>query len=361
MLYPSGVLMEINPYKLLALRLDFLPNGFPATEDGVELKLLAKLFSPEEAALASQLRPSLETSDQIAKRIGGSSEELKQILKGMARRGLITCARVDKGIGFGIMPFVVGFYEMQVNHIDRELASLFEAYYQTAASKMFAVEPQFHRVVPVAESIPNNLEIQPFESVKNILNQAKAWGVVDCICRKQKALIGKACQHPLDVCMVLSPVSGAFDNSKTVQRLTLAEAEATLHRAAEAGLVHSVSNNQKGIWYICNCCTCSCGILRGIAELGLANVVARSAFVSRVDKEICIGCETCLPFCQFGALSCDLTAYVDEARCVGCGICVYHCPENAIKLEIRPIAEIKPPPANEFAWREARARARGLL
>ena len=33
-------------YRTLAQRLDSLPNGFPPTEDGVELRLLAHLFTP---------------------------------------------------------------------------------------------------------------------------------------------------------------------------------------------------------------------------------------------------------------------------------------------------------------------------
>lgn len=51
---------EHNAYKRLAERLDCLPNGFPPTDDGTELKLLARLFTPEEAELASQLRLILE-------------------------------------------------------------------------------------------------------------------------------------------------------------------------------------------------------------------------------------------------------------------------------------------------------------
>ena len=39
-------------YRKLAQRLDTIPNGFPATESGVELRLLEKMFTPEEAALA---------------------------------------------------------------------------------------------------------------------------------------------------------------------------------------------------------------------------------------------------------------------------------------------------------------------
>jgi hypothetical protein len=55
-------------YKQLAERLDTIPNGFPTTESGVELKLLAKLFTPEEAALTVQLKLTPESVEQIAER-----------------------------------------------------------------------------------------------------------------------------------------------------------------------------------------------------------------------------------------------------------------------------------------------------
>ena len=58
--------MTPDPYKLLAERLDALPNGFPPTADGSELRLLEKLFTPEEAELASQLRLTLETPERLA-------------------------------------------------------------------------------------------------------------------------------------------------------------------------------------------------------------------------------------------------------------------------------------------------------
>jgi hypothetical protein len=65
--------MENTPYKQLAERLDALPNGFPPTEDGIELELLARLFTQEEAECASQLRMTPETPAQIAVRTGRTS------------------------------------------------------------------------------------------------------------------------------------------------------------------------------------------------------------------------------------------------------------------------------------------------
>lgn len=350
-------------YEQLATRLDQLPHGFPPTQDGAELRLLAKIFTPEEAELAAQLRLKLETPQEINARIGGERKHVRESLKAMARKGLIEIGRAEGGLGYGLMPFVVGIYEMQIARLDAEMAELFEAYYQQAFGKMVGVQPAFQRVIPVNETIKTDVEVSPFESATDIVASAKAWGVVDCICRKQKALIGDPCDHPLDVCMLLSQRPGAFDDNSVVEALTQEQALATLKRAAEAGLVHSVSNTREEIRYICNCCTCSCGILRGMAEMGIANVVARSAFVNQVDQELCLGCELCLDACQFDALRMDeegMVVQVKAIRCVGCGVCAPVCPEGALSLVRRPEAEVLATPEGKRDWIEARAADRGM-
>jgi len=351
--------VEPEAYKQLAERLDALPNGFPAAEDGIELELLARLFSPEEARCAAHLRLTPETPAQIAARTGDDPAALRLLLKSMAKKGLIEVHKTSEGLGYALMPFVVGFYENQNTRLDAELARLVERYFQRAFTRMLPVEPQFHRVVPVGETIPVNIDVQPFESAASIVNQAQAWGVIDCICRKQKALIGEACEHPIDVCMVFSAVPGAFDHAPEVTVQTREEALATLRRASAAGLIHTVDNNQDRSGYICNCCTCSCGLLRGVAELGIANVVARSAFVSVVDDGLCLGCEDCTSACQFDALALSGgIMQVDRRRCVGCGQCVLKCTQEALSLARRPEGEIKPVPATRHDWRRERAANR---
>jgi hypothetical protein len=95
--------MSKNPYKRLAERLDALPNGFPPTADGAELRLLAKLFTAEEAAIAADLRLTLETPKVFSERVGGDAKELKRHLKGMARRGLIAWGKTDEGIAYRLL------------------------------------------------------------------------------------------------------------------------------------------------------------------------------------------------------------------------------------------------------------------
>jgi ferredoxin len=344
-------------YRKLAQRLDALPHGFPPTEDGVELRLLAKLMTPEEAELVAQLRLTPESHRTLAKRLDSDPRALRQQLKALVRRGLITVGRAERGLGYRLLPFVVGIYEMQAATIDAELAELFERYYRQAFQQALTWQPSVHRVVPIHESVDVSLEIRPYEDVVTILKDAAAWGVTDCICRRQQELIGQPCEHPVDVCMVLGDRPGAFDRQDGVRALTRDEAKATLRRAADAGLVHSVSNTRRGLWYICNCCTCACGILRGIAEVGVERAIARAPFRSHVDAEACVGCGLCVERCPFGAVTVDGAAQIDSARCTGCGLCVAACPQDALSLVRR--ADVAPPPAEEQDWMQDRAAARG--
>jgi electron transport complex protein RnfB len=341
-------------YRRLARSLDALPNRFPAAEDDADLRLLAKIFTPSEADLAASLLPELETPANISERLERDPRQTTAQLKEMVKKGLIAFGKTSQGRpGFGLLPFVVGIYEAQAGTIDAELARLFEDYFKKVYRTTLTITPQVHRVIPVGVSVKNNMEVHPFESVTGLVEHAKSWGVLDCICRTQKALIGEACAHPRDVCMVLSEKEDAFAGGVgPIRPLSQAQALQTLQRAAQAGLVHCVSNNQRDLWYICNCCTCSCGILRGMAEMGIANVVARSAFINRVEPDLCAGCGDCLSACQFHALELDGTARVDENRCVGCGVCVPVCPQGALGLERRP-GEAEPPTTEED-WRAAR-------
>jgi heterodisulfide reductase subunit A-like polyferredoxin len=132
------------------------------------------------------------------------------------------------------------------------------------------------------------------------------------------------------------------------------EALAILKLSADAGLVHSVSNTQEGNYYICNCCACSCGFLRGMADFGMANVMARSAFVNQMDESLCIACGECVEVCAFSALTLKDVIEINETRCVGCGVCVPVCPSGALSLRRRPEAEIKAIPRTAEEWAASR-------
>ena len=150
-----------------------------------------------------------------------------------------------------------------------------------------------------------------------------------------------------------------FDRTEDIRAITREEALTILDEANKAGLVHSTNNAQDEVYYICNCCTCSCGVLRSMVDYGSEHSIARSDFYATVDEDICTGCETCLDRCQFNAMVMnDGICNVIEANCYGCGLCVTSCPEEALSMVQKNPKEITPPPENDEAWRAIREKER---
>jgi electron transport complex protein RnfB len=350
-------------YRTLAQHLDAIPNGFPPTESGVELRLLARLFTPQEAVLASVMRLTPEPSAQIGARVGLAPEEAHRALKEMARKGLIEASREGRELRFGLLPFAIGFYEAQGSRLDAELATLVEQYFQEIkGGAISGHSPPLHRVIPVGEAVPADLDILPYQRASDIVEGAKAWGVIGCICRRQQKLVGKGCQRPADNCLVYAPVEGAFDRSHSVRAISKEEALRVLREAEEAGLVHTTMNHQAPANYICNCCSCCCGVLRGLTEFGQPAAVAHSGFQATVDQTLCVGCGDCVERCPTGAISLqDDVSTVQAQRCIGCGLCVAACSSGALSLCPRPESERIPPPADLADWLAQRAQARGIL
>ena len=81
--------MRDDAYELLAEALDRLPNGFPRTASGIEIEILKRIFSHEEAYIASQMGRKHEHFDVIAKRAQRPAEQVKAQMIAMAKRGLV--------------------------------------------------------------------------------------------------------------------------------------------------------------------------------------------------------------------------------------------------------------------------------
>ena len=348
--------MSREMYQKLAQQLDSLPNRFPATESGVEIRLLERIFDPHEAALAAEMGFQKEPASVIATRANVPEKEARKTLKDMVRKRVILFSKTEDGLVFGLMPFVVGVYEELLPRLDEELARLFEDYFQETQGNITGKGLSVHRVVPVQESIDFELEVFPYEKASSLIENAKSWGVRDCICRVQQKLIGDPCEHPVENCLVFAPIEGAFDRSEVDRAISKEEALEILHQAEDAGLVHTTGNYQDHNSYICNCCTCSCGILRSMAEFNNSSAVAKADFLAIVDEDLCVACGDCLSRCQFGALDLDGDiCLVDAANCVGCGLCVPACPEDALILIRRPEGEVPPPPDSIKTWGQMRS------
>jgi len=259
---------------------------------------------------------------------------------------------------FRLAPFIVGIYESQLENMDHELAHLVEEYMNNGgAVGIMKPQPALHRVIPAQGAVKSEW-ILPYDDVRAMLKAAKKFSVRDCICRVQQDLLGdRKCDFPLKNCLSFSSIERPDRPGDISQE----EALGILDQSEEVGLVHTVSNIIKGVFYVCNCCGCCCGILLGITKWGIEKSVAYANYYVVIDLDKCQRCGICIERCQVNAISeQDGVALVDLIRCIGCGLCVTGCPEKAVKLVRKPDSEIVHPPENFAAWESERLKNRGL-
>lgn len=350
--------MNDSVYLELRKMLDVIPNGFPATESGVEIRLLKKIFTEEEARLATRLKFKFETPAAISQRTGIDKEYLEAMLHKMRKNGQLFGLRLGGTSYYKLMPFIFGIYEFQVSRMDEELAMLVKEYMEQAfINEFFTRNPPLHKVIPIGIDVHDESRIEPYESVVKLIEGAKSWAVQDCICKKNKALIGERCDKPMEVCLAFAPVEHVFDNNDYGRPITKDEAYRILKLSEDAGLVHQTSNTASGHIYICNCCKCCCGLLSSYVNIS-KNAVAKSNYIAVVDKDLCTSCGVCADRCQADAIEVNEYAHVKD--CIGCGLCVSTCQSEAIKLVRRESQDQADVPRDEIEWWEKRACDRGI-
>lgn len=349
-------------YKQLAKRLDELPNGFPATESGLELTILQKIFTRDDAEIALKLKPVPETAEGISDRIGIPLSKLQAILDAMVEKGQIGSTRMYGNQMYMLVPFVFGIYEFQLNRLDKELSDLVGKYSPTFMRHLGSFAPALSRVVPVNAQIKGKHQVHRYEDVHALIENSRSFQLMECICRKDRALHGHPCTHDTEVCLAISIHEGAFDRYPMGRIVSREEALRVVSSAEEQGLVHSTYNVRSEHTYICNCCSCCCGLLRGMKYFKVPHLIAGSNFRAIINTETCQACGVCATErCPVNAITEEQGMYrVLPERCIGCGVCTSTCPTGSISLARKPAHEQDEPPKDPTDWYISKAGSRGI-
>lgn len=313
-------------------------------------QLLKALFDEEEALVAVNLSPlSPEPPEQVAERMGQDAATVAQLLDRMADKGLIYCNQRDGSKWYKVIQVVPGIFELQfmrgeITQRTKELARLFEAYFQSAQKKgkKLPLTP-FARVIPVEKTVEADLQVFPYERAAHYIESAQVISVSTCYCRHEKRLLDKGCDNPDEVCLQFGAFARFLIQRGFGRQIGKEEAHRILMRSRDAGLVHTSNNTRDHVDFICNCCGCCCGILQSVKSSTMPSMAASSNYVARVNQQRCVACGDCAERCHMEAVEIHSSgAQVDPNKCIGCGVCVNFCPSEALALVARA-QRLEPP------------------
>ncbi len=323
-------------YERLRAFLDRFPIGFPRTSSGVELVILKRLFTGEDAEAVLMLTALPEDAAAIAARTGTDEQTVSERMESLADRGLAFRMRRGEKTLFNAVPFMIGLYEYSVQHMDAELARLYSEYYEAAfQAEMAAGDVPGFKVIPIGHTLREDMVLMPSCMLEDRVRAARIISVAPCICRKEAELTGTPCGLPRETCLHFGVAAEFYIENGIGRKISADEALAIIRKADEAGLVHA-GVNTRHLSNLCNCCPCCCASMKGITSKGLdRHGYLNALFEAVIDDSSCSGCGVCADRCPVHAVTIEDIAIVDRKMCLGCGLCSTACPAEAITMRLR--------------------------
>ena len=318
--------------------------------------VLNEFFTAEEAEIAVKLPAEGITAKQIAQlTCAKDTGKLFQTLESMANKGLLLADKLGDNTTYKLLPLVPGMFEFQfmkggTSERERKIILLIHDYLraltQASAAAKTTGTSEKKRVVHLDELVSQIAVIHSYAESLDLISKTDDIAVGNCMCRHRGEIVGRPCDKPKELCIMLGPEAKAATARGIMRMITRDEARKILDIAEESGLVHQTMYHEGGfIEFLCNCCVCHCATLKGIQRSPVPSLAAIVKHVIEIDKESCLGCGDCVPRCQMGAIKMEGSELkLDANRCIGCGLCMYTCPADSLKLIKRdnPLAAMLP-------------------
>ena len=258
--------MKPDIYRKLQRHLDKMPVPFPETESGIEISLLKKLFTEEEAQIALKLSALPESVDRIHRRFTDgeiSKDQLTSRLNGLFDKGAIM-AYPDSGGGslYGKLPLAIGIFEHQVDRITKELAEDFFKYEDEGFAEAFLKSKTKQiRTIPVNINIDPEFLVGSYDNARAIIEKSPGpFAVMNCVCRQAREKMGGSCKQTQikETCFTLGNSARFMMDKGAGRELSKDEMINLITRAEKEGMVLQPENTLEP-GFICCCLAVAAG------------------------------------------------------------------------------------------------------
>ncbi len=334
---------------------------FELPDSELLLPMLELRFTPDEARFLSSLPFMPHSMDQLVARLEVSEDQLLSTMQPLMKKGFIMEVEGKSAVRYSLTDQLFAFYRMpgwkgEDNEMTRALAPKINKYYTEHFGRDFMGHPtKGLRAIPILGTVEDTRTILPYEDLLYYVEQEDYHTVSECACRDRHNLdpaFAGQCEYETTNCLHFGKLGRYIVGQGMGKEITREETLDILQQSADAGMVHGISNYQRGMDTICNCCSCCCLFLEKIRiEPPNPRGHQRSNYMILHDPETCKACGLCAKRCPIDAIELvdkpdspkalpgkklkpkDLKQVSYDAElCIGCGVCVHKCPTQSLSL-----------------------------
>ncbi len=317
------------------------------------LPLIQTCYTPEEAELLTGMPFSGRSLEELAAAKGMEPSALAPRMDRLAQKGFVFRTAAGNTVRYSLNDSLFVFLRSlfwpgKKDEKSRGLAPLVNQYYYHGFFDQYAgVQTRGLRTVPIGKTIEDPRQVLPYEDVARFLDEQDYFTVSICPCRHRKNLDPDSpdCKHPTETCLHFGALGRYAVENGMGREITKPEAHKILEEAAASGLVHGLSNWQRAVDTICNCCKCCCIWFESYHKLNHGKSLDSSNYRVKTHPATCKGCGLCVKRCPMEALRLEASAeaknktgkaaVLDPEKCIGCGVCAHKCPTNSLILQRR--------------------------
>ncbi len=354
--------------------IDYMDNPvWKFTESEHKMPMIKSLFTPEDAAFLTGFPHSGKTLEEIAEIKKMDAAELLPKIKEFCKKGIIYEGVRGESVRYRLwmvseMFLRAMFWSGKDIEPNKSVAPHANKYYMDGWYAQLKEAPHpVLRAIPINETVEPNTGVLPFEDILQAVDDFEYYTASHCPCRERHRLDPDYPDSPFpsEVCLHFDELGRYCVENGLGREITKEETLDILKKAADAGLVHGVSNWQEHPDTICNCDLEYCTVFKPFHQLDFEKSQEPSNYLVKSTAETCKACGLCVKRCPMDALQLKFSpkatnkfrkaVEVEEHLCIGCGVCVHKCKSNSITLERK--ADITQPPKNvrEFANENAMA------
>ncbi|MFO7963449.1 MAG: 4Fe-4S binding protein [Desulfobacterales bacterium] len=311
------------------------------------------------------------TIEEFAEKTGYPVDEVKETFERLAKRGVLFWVRDRRDNNkkkYTIPPLFPGIVEYFIvsphNSIDERRAFVKKMHQREGGGittgtmdsdfSIFRIIPSMKpdpesRVVEIGEHLESDKsQVFAYQDVVEIINEAGRFenniAVMPCTCRLMAMMTKESpeCNATVENCMAFGAAAHYVVEEGIGRNVDVDESLDILKQAEKDGLIHLSTNTVNKHGFICNCCSCCCGIIGSSVKMNRLDIFEKSDYVPVIDADECTKCKKCITICSFHALLYKMgekddksedRIIVREDACIGCGVCASNCPSGAIRLK----------------------------